>query len=135
MQRTPAGAGRGVRPAALPVVIPVQGRFEGLVSFRGGARVDGELHGEVLAQGTLYLGESARVEANIQVDELIVAGSLAGDVQATRRIELRSTAQVRGELRAPRVSFEDGCHLRGRCRTGTRSEMPRVSASLPRSSA
>jgi cytoskeletal protein CcmA (bactofilin family) len=90
--------------------------FEGLLTFRGEAQVDGELLGEVVAQGTLRLGATARVRARIEVDELIVEGELQGDVVARRRIELSPSARVRGSIEAPRLSLAEGCVFQGRCR-------------------
>ena len=97
------------------VVVGESGRFEGLLTFRGRARIDGELIGEIVCRGTLRLGEMARVNAVIEVDELIVAGTLEGDATARQRIELTPTARVTGTLRAPRLAFADGCQVEGRC--------------------
>lgn len=91
--------------------------FEGLLTFRGETRVDGDLVGEVVASGTLRLGKTARVRARIEVDELIVDGELEGDVVARRRLELSSTARVRGSLEAARFSLAEGCLLEGRLRS------------------
>jgi cytoskeletal protein CcmA (bactofilin family) len=88
--------------------------FEGLLAFRGAARIDGNLQGEVVASGALEIGEAANVRARIQVDELVVAGRLEGDAVVTRRIELRPTARVVGNLRAPSVILADGCQVEGR---------------------
>ena len=101
----------------LPVVIPESGRFEGLLTFKGSARIEGEFEGEILCSGTLRIGVNARVVANIEVDELIVAGSLEGDATARERIELTATARVKGVIRAPHVAIDDGCELDGRCET------------------
>lgn len=102
-----------------PVIVGESGRFEGLVTFRGVARVDGEVDGEILCRGTLTLGETARVRGVLEVDELIVAGFLDGDATARKRIELTPTARVKGTLRAPRLALADGCVVEGRCETGT----------------
>lgn len=101
-------------------------RFDGFLTFRGEAWIEGEFRGEVSARGTLGLGPNAHVGASVSIDELIVAGELEGDVVARDRIELRSTARVRGSLEAPRIQLEDGCILQGRCRTlqGPVSEPP-----------
>ena len=48
------------------VVVGESGRFEGLLTFRGRARIDGELIGEIVCRGTLRLGEMARVNAVIE---------------------------------------------------------------------
>ena len=90
--------------------------FEGLLSFDGSTRIDGELIGEVIARGTLHLGPSARALARIEVDELIVEGELEGDVVARFRIELAASARVRGSIQAPRLLLAEGCTFQGRCR-------------------
>jgi cytoskeletal protein CcmA (bactofilin family) len=105
--------------AARPIQLIGAGTaFEGLVSFRGRALIDGELRGEVVASGALHIGEAATVRARIEVDALIVAGSLEGEVIARERIEVLSTARVTGVLNAPRVSLADGCVVDGRCEAG-----------------
>jgi cytoskeletal protein CcmA (bactofilin family) len=99
------------------VVVPVSGRFEGLLTFRGSARLDGEFKGEIVCRGSLHVGVHARVTGTIEVDELIVSGSLEGEVTARERIQLTATARVKGVIRAPRVALEEGCVLDGRCET------------------
>lgn len=89
--------------------------FEGLLSFRGAARVDGTLSGDVVAEGCLVIGEGARVRARIDVDELIVGGELEGEIHARQRIELLNTARVVGTLRCPRLAVAEGGILEGRC--------------------
>lgn len=92
-------------------------QFEGVLTFRGEAWIEGEFRGQVSARGTLGLSRDARVDARVDVDELIVEGEFEGEARARLRIELRSTARVRGNLEAPRVRLDEGCVLRGRCRT------------------
>jgi len=104
--------------ADAPVAVPAGGRYRGLLSFRGAARVDGDFAGEVIAGGTLWVGERGVVRARIEVDELIVAGVLDGEVRARSRIELRTTGRVSGALFTPRLALADGCILQGRCRAG-----------------
>jgi cytoskeletal protein CcmA (bactofilin family) len=103
---------------SVAVVVGESGRFEGLLTFRGCARIDGEVIGEIICRGTLWLGETARVNAVIEVDELMVAGTIEGEVTARDRIELLPTARVNGILRAPRLALADGCVVEGRCETG-----------------
>ncbi len=95
--------------------------FEGVLTFRGGARVDGELSGEVKAEGTLVLGASARVRANVEVDELILAGHLEGAVKARRRVAIESGARLVGSISAPLLRVEDGAFIQGPCRSGSRA--------------
>lgn len=101
-----------------PVVVPEAARFQGLLTFRGRAQVNGELEGEILAQGCVRVGERGRVVGSIEADEVIVAGELEGDAVARDRLELTGSARVRGSIRAPRIHLADGCVLEGRCESG-----------------
>ena len=100
--------------------------FEGLLSFRGDLRVEGVLSGEVTAQGRLVIAPGARVEAKVEVDELVVAGQLTGDATARQRLELQATGRLVGSVRTPRLTVQDGAHLEGRCETA-----PRAGAAAP----
>lgn len=102
----------------VPTVVGDGARFEGVLTFRGAARVDGELDGDVIAEGRLVLGPRARVRARIEVDELVVAGDLEGDVAARHRVELLPGARLAGSVSAPRLAVAEGARLEGRCRTG-----------------
>ena len=97
-------------------------RFEGQVTFRGQARIDGRLEGEVRARGTLELGPEARVEARVEVDALVVAGALEGEVVARDRVELLSTARVVGSLETPVLVVADGATFDGPLRMPTATE-------------
>jgi len=114
-------------PGAGESVVGAGARFEGLLCFRGPARVDGTLCGEIQARGTLLIGPGARVEAQVDVDELILAGQLEGDVRVRRRTELRSTAQLRGSLRTPRLAVEEGGRMNARLEAGPPAEPAQVS--------
>jgi cytoskeletal protein CcmA (bactofilin family) len=103
--------------AAAPTVLDAGASFEGLLTFRGAARVEGELSGRVVADGCLVIGPRGRVEAAIEVDELVVAGELRGDVVARRRVQLLATGRVTGRLRAPSFALAEGCVFDGQWET------------------
>ena len=104
-------------------------RFEGVLTFRGEASIEGEFRGQVRARGTLRVAEGAQVEASVDVDELIVSGEFTGEARARERIELRPSARVKASLEAPRVRLDEGCLLRGSCRTAPVGPAPEGSES------
>ena len=93
-----------------------------MLAYRGKARVDGCLKGDVICQGSLVVGPDARIEGAVSADELVVHGCVIGDSDVRRRIELAATARVFGAIRAPVVSIADGSILEGRCETPTPAE-------------
>ena len=106
------------------IAIPFGGSFVGLLSFRGEASVLGALQGNIRASGKLRIGPDARVEARIDVDEVLIEGLVRGDVFARARVELAATAKVEGAIHAPRIQLRDGCSFSGLCESGDLSETP-----------
>jgi cytoskeletal protein CcmA (bactofilin family) len=92
-------------------------RFEGVLAFRGEARVEGEVVGAVEARGTLVVGPQAVLRADVEAEEVVVAGVIEGDVAAARRLALLAGGRVAGSVRTARLSLADGSVLDGRCRT------------------
>lgn len=94
--------------------------FEGKLTFEGTVRIDGRFAGEINTDGTLIIGETAQVEANIQAAIVVVHGRVRGDVIATESLEIRSPARVEGNLVTPNLTIEKGSFFEGQCSMGKR---------------
>lgn len=90
--------------------------FEGKFSFTGMVRVDGKLSGEIFSNGTLVVGESAVVKAQIHVGDLIINGEVQGDIFAEDRIEINATGRLFGNIETPRLIIEEGVIFEGNCK-------------------
>jgi cytoskeletal protein CcmA (bactofilin family) len=87
-----------------------------VISFDGTLNVDGYLAGSVRSEhGTLIVTENGELEAEVNVAEAIINGAVNGQITATRRIELRSTARVIGSIQTPGLSIHHGAILEGDC--------------------
>ncbi len=76
--------------------------------------VDGEVEGSIAIPGrTLTVGPNGRVRANIQAGGVILYGQVQGDIHATRRVDLRKSASLRGNISTARISIEDGAYFKG----------------------
>ena len=88
-------------------------QFEGKLVFNEIVRLDGAFRGEVTSHDTLIVGESADIQADVQVGTLILSGRFKGNIKAQTRVELRAPAQVDGSIETPALSVEDGVTLNG----------------------
>jgi cytoskeletal protein CcmA (bactofilin family) len=100
-------------PAGPTCAIAAGTRFEGLLSFWGEARVDGQLRGEIAARGTLDVGPDARIHGRVEVDTLIVAGRIDGQIFARVRVEVLDGAHVAASIRTPRLAVAEGAYFEG----------------------
>lgn len=108
------------RPELEPVLLEGM-RFEGLLVLPRHARIDGQVRGEVLAGGTVWVGPSGAVEADLEADAVVVEGRVEGSIRAQRSIALGAGAEVRGDLCAPSLEMEEGAQIQGRCLCGPAS--------------
>ncbi len=88
----------------------------GETAFQAMLRVDGHLTGSVSSEdGTLIVGSTGRVDANILVAAAMINGTVNGDIIVSERLELGRTARIVGNVQAPRLLMEDGAILEGSC--------------------
>ena len=87
--------------------------FEGKLSFKDTVRIDGTFRGEIRSENTLIVGESGEVEADIHSKNVVISGSVAGDIVATRQLVLHKTARLHGNANTPSLVVEDGAVFNG----------------------
>ena len=88
-------------------------QYHGQFNFQGVVRIDGGVIGNIIADGTLVLGEQGYVEGRIQVAELVSSGHIVGDVEAASRATLFNRSSLCGNLLAPAVIIEEGATING----------------------
>jgi cytoskeletal protein CcmA (bactofilin family) len=88
---------------------------KGKISFKGSVRIDGEIEGEINSEDNVAIGEGAVISANIKAVSIVVAGAVSGELSASQRIELYPSAQVLGNLTAPRMVIHEGAVFEGSC--------------------
>jgi cytoskeletal protein CcmA (bactofilin family) len=88
--------------------------FEGKLTFDGTVRIDGRFKGEVFSDDVLVIGEGAHVEAEIDIGEVIIQGTVVGNVKAKRSIEIHAPGRVKGDLHTPSLQIDKGVIFEGR---------------------
>lgn len=106
-------------------------RIEGRVLGSGEIVVDGMIKGIIDSDGKVRVAENGRVEADVHSRLVTVAGTVTGNITADERIILESTAQVDGNITAPRILIEDGAIFKGQ----VNMKPPERSGSIQTSSA
>jgi cytoskeletal protein CcmA (bactofilin family) len=96
--------------------------FEGKMGFEGMARLDGKFDGEIFSGDILIIGETAVINAEINVETLVVDGEVSGNVSATGKIEIHSTGKLYGNITTPTLVIEQGGLFDGTCKMGKGTE-------------
>jgi cytoskeletal protein CcmA (bactofilin family) len=93
-------------------------RVSGKLNFDGTVRVDGHVEGEISAQDTLIVGESAVVTAQINGNTVIIKGKVTGDINARKRVEVRAPGKLYGNIVTPSLVIHEGVLFEGHCSMG-----------------
>lgn len=113
------GKGKGVRPQnKIDCLIGAGTKVDGNITFSGGLRVDGEVHGNIVVEkdqlGTLIVSEHARIEGEVVVSHLVANGTIVGPVKVRDTLELQPCARVTGDVEYMQLEMLPGAVVQGR---------------------
>ncbi|MBP9713571.1 MAG: polymer-forming cytoskeletal protein [Sterolibacterium sp.] len=104
-----------ITPGRIDTLIGAGTRIVGDVSFTGGLRVEGEIKGNVTAEGgALVVSEQARIEGDIRVAHLVINGTVDGALVAGEFLELQPQARVTGDVQYNTIEIHLGAVIDGR---------------------
>ena len=87
--------------------------FEGKLTFEGTVRIGCQFTGEIFTNDTLVINPSAKVEATIEADTVIISGYVKGKVFARRRVVMHPPAVFVGTVTTPSLQIEEGVVFEG----------------------
>jgi len=128
-------------PAEDEVRIPVLGKtllFRGELTAEEDVVLQGRVEGSIRHARNLIIGTEGSVLGDVYAAHLTVEGLVEGDLHCTEAVIVRATAQVRGNIFAPRVGIMEGATFNGRVEmdpgaAGQGNSRPKPPQSPPRS--
>ncbi len=98
-------------------VIGANSVIKGDIHSRGTLRIDGTVEGNIRADSSVIVGEKGVVKANITASQVIVGGTVHGNVHGRERVEVLSTGRMYGDVTTAASKFvvAEGVIFEGRC--------------------
>lgn len=87
----------------------------GDIKTKNDIRIDGSIKGKIITSGRLVIGNTAKVEGNLDCVNVDVQGTIVGDIVASGTVALKAPAKVTGNITASVVSIEPGVLFNGNC--------------------
>jgi cytoskeletal protein CcmA (bactofilin family) len=87
--------------------------IKGEIRAREELMVDGEVEGSLESQSLLTVGPNGKVRANIKAREVVVYGSVRGNVEVAEKIAIRDHGSLVGDIKAAGISIDDGAYFKG----------------------
>jgi cytoskeletal protein CcmA (bactofilin family) len=99
-------------------LIGISTKIQGDVHFQGGLRIDGQVKGNVIANGDepsmLVISEHAKVEGEVRVAHLVVNGEIVGPVYSSELLELQPRARITGDVYYKALEMHGGALVAGK---------------------
>jgi cytoskeletal protein CcmA (bactofilin family) len=97
--------------ASIGKSVEIRGEVKGSEDLMIDGRVEGTI---TLTDSKLTIGSTARVDADVAARDVVILGVLNGNVTAAARVDLRKGGNLTGNIRAARLSIEEGALVSGK---------------------
>jgi len=103
--------------ANIQTIIGQHARFKGELSFEGAVRIDGNFEGNIRASNgaTLIVSEVAVITGEVDVPNLVLHGTINGNVRAGESLKMTTTGKLKGDVEYHVISLSEGASINGRC--------------------
>ena len=110
-------------------VLDINATMQGTMIFKDpvNLRINGEFDGKLDTKGTLTIGANAQVRADIDGEDITIAGKVTGNITATVKLNIIPPAQIIGDVSTPVLGVSEGAVLNGRCNMTAISDHTTVS--------
>ena len=109
---------RDAKQARIDTLIGKASRIQGDVEFAGGLHLDGTISGNVRAEpgtsSSLSISEIGSIEGNVEADDVMLNGTVRGDIVARERVVLGATAKVQGNVYYGVIEMTLGAQIMGK---------------------
>lgn len=87
---------------------------KGQIYSREDLTIDGEVEGTVeMQEHRLTVGPNGKVLASVKAREIVVLGTIHGNVEVADKIDIRKDAKLVGDIKTARIVIEDGAYFKG----------------------
>jgi len=87
----------------------------GDITGKGNFKIDGKITGDITIKGDLVTGDKSSVTGNIIAKNIIIAGEVIGDVEASGQLTIKATGSISGDQKCGSLIVEEGSSVVGKC--------------------
>jgi cytoskeletal protein CcmA (bactofilin family) len=100
-------------PIGFETFLGATSKLEGKLTSEGNVRLDGEFTGTLEIKGNILVGETAKINADIEARNISIAGAVRGNVTGNK-VQLLRTGRIWGDITANALTTEEGAFIDGK---------------------
>ena len=119
------------QPSTSKNILTSDVEIKGNLKFSGELTFEGKLEGEIQSDGVLNLGDTAVINGNINAQTVVVRGKVNGNIFAKEKIDIKAKTEMFGDIRAARLSIEEGVTFVGKTEVNPNKVNPASAGAKP----
>lgn len=101
------------QPVGFETVLGANSTLKGDLRSQANVRLDGTFEGKLEIEGNVLVGETGKINANINARNVVIAGAVRGNVSGNK-VQLLRTSRVWGDIHAAAITTEEGAFIDGK---------------------
>ena len=106
-------------------------KIEGDLVSQGDIKVDGTVTGKVKTAKSLFVGPTAKIEADVEAGSVTVAGVIQGNVKVKGLLVTLQTGKIVGNVECKEIAIEEGAFFMGHCKMADKPETKKINKPIP----
>lgn len=101
--------------------------LKGELNFKSSLKIKGKFEGIIKSEGLLVIAENAEVKADIFTKDIVISGSVKGNVVALNKLEIASSGKLEGNIKTYKLKLADDMFFEGECEMLSQEELRKLS--------
>jgi len=93
--------------------------IKGDITCAGDIRIDGFLQGSLISEGKLVVGSTGVIDGKVTCKNADVSGKIKAKLIVKELLQLKSSANILGDINTNKLSIEPGANFTGNCNMGS----------------
>lgn len=104
--------------AVAETVVGPSVKIQGDLNSEGNIRIEGQVSGKVKTTQNVFVGQGAKIAADVLAGSAVVAGEVQGNMKISGNLILQASAKIIGDIACSILRVEDGAQFTGKCSMG-----------------
>lgn len=100
----------------IDTIIGKNTKLVGKLEAKGTIRVDGEVEGDITADGNITIGLDGKVTGNLEGNNIFISGTVYGNITCNEHLRLGNTAKLIGDVEVKTLIIDENAIFEGKCR-------------------
>ncbi|MTI48594.1 MAG: polymer-forming cytoskeletal protein [Firmicutes bacterium] len=91
-------------------------KLEGKIEAKGTVRLDGELVGDLVIEGSIIIGNKGVVKGNIICNNIVISGTVEGNIDCKEQLHLTNAGHINGDIKVKSFIVDENAVFEGKCK-------------------